>query len=122
MKIAIPSMDGSGMESAVCEHFGQAPFFTIVDTEIGEAIAQVSQGHQDGKTPAQRIAEVGAEVVIGGGMGGQAIQLLGNLGIEVFLEARGTVQQALKAYRQNALPAASEAGACTTEECPDPNH
>ena len=112
MKIAIPSLDDRGMEAVVCGHFGQAPFFTIVDADTGAVTAMASPGHRDGKTPAQAIAEAGAEVVIGGGMGGRAIELLGNLGIQVFLEGKGTVREMLEAYRQGKLPAASAAASC----------
>lgn len=118
MKIAIPSMDDSGMEAAVCGHFGQAPFFTIVDADTDTATAVASPGHAGGKTPAQAIAETGAEVVIGGGMGGRAVQILDSQGIAVYLEAEGTVREALEAHRQGKLPGASEAAECCGGECP----
>ena len=119
MKILIPSMDDSGMESMVSEHFGHAPFFTVVDAGTGAVTAVASPGHQGGRTPAQAIAETGAEVVLGGGMGGRAVQILDSQGIAVFLEAKGTVREALESHRQGKLPAASEAAGCAGGECPD---
>ena len=117
MRIGLPSMDGSGMDSLVCEHFGHAPYFTVVDTESNTAVAHESQGHSGGMTPAQRLAQLNVQVVLAGGMGGKAIELLGELGIEVFLHATGTVAQALAAHREGTLSPAGEAGPCA-EPCP----
>ena len=36
MKIAFPTQDNKGLESAVYSHFGSAPFFVVVDAENGE--------------------------------------------------------------------------------------
>ena len=36
MKICIPSKDHRGLSSEVFDHFGSAPWFTIVDTEEGK--------------------------------------------------------------------------------------
>ena len=117
MRIAVPSTDATGMQSPVCEHFGQTPFFTIVDNETQATVVHKNPGHTDGKTPAQHLAELGVQVVLGGGMGGRAIQLLDQLGIEVFLTATGTVADALAAYSQGTLASGAEAGACT-DPCP----
>lgn len=117
MKIAVPSMDDAGMQSPVSAHFGQAPYFTIVDSSTGEAVGHKSGGHSDGKTPAQHLSELDVDVVVGSAMGGRAMELLGNLGMEVFLEAEGTVTDAVEAFRQGKLPAASQAAPCT-DPCP----
>jgi len=112
MKIAIPSMDDSGLDAAISQHFGQAPFFTIVDTETEEVEAVASIGHQEDKTPADTITEAGAHVVLCSGMGGRAIQVFAAAEIEVFMGAAGSVRKTLDAYRQGALSAASEDAAC----------
>ena len=31
MKICIPTMGEGGMQEAICQHFGRAPTFTMVD-------------------------------------------------------------------------------------------
>ena len=36
MRICIPTLHGTGAADEVCEHFGSAPYFTILDTEGGE--------------------------------------------------------------------------------------
>lgn len=117
MRIAVPSMDDRGLRAPVAEHFGQAPYFTIADTESGGVTTHKSPGHVDGKTPAQHLAELDVQVVLAGGMGGRAIQLLEALGMEVFLEAGGSVEEALAAHKQGHLPRAADAGPCS-EPCP----
>lgn len=114
MKIAIPSMDDSGLQAGVADHFGQASFFTLVDPDTGEVSAQVNDGHHQGgrQTPAGLIAEAGASVVLCSGLGRRAVSFFAEAGIEVFMGAEGTVQDALEEYRQGKLPVATEAAAC----------
>ena len=50
-KIAIPSMNDTGLESEVCAHFGSCEYFTIIDVEdkyIGE-IKAISNKSPDGE-------------------------------------------------------------------------
>ena len=112
MKIAIPSMDDSGLSAAISEHFGQTPFFTIVDTEADQVTAIANPGHQGDRTPVDAIADEKAQVVLCSGMGGRAVQFFATAGIEVFMGAEGTVQETMDTHRQGKLPAASEAAAC----------
>jgi len=112
MKIAVPCLDDAGLEAPVAQHFGQAGYFTIFDTETREATAVPSPGHTPGKTPAQHLAEQNVQVILGGGMGGRAIQIFQQAGIEVCLEATGTVADAVAAYEKGELASGPEARAC----------
>jgi predicted Fe-Mo cluster-binding NifX family protein len=103
MKIAVTADSNKGLESPVCEHFGHAPFFMLVDVENGEvnAVAAVAnpfaEAHQPGQIPGF-IHEQKADVILSGGMGGRAIQFFEELGIKAATGARGTVRQALEHY------------------------
>lgn len=112
MKIAIPSMDDRGLQSEISYHFGQTPYFTLVDLDGDQVVAAANPGHAGGRTPAQFVAEAGAEVVICDGMGQRAIQMLAEQGIQVFMGAKGTVGETLAAYKCGELPPASEDAAC----------
>lgn len=114
MKIAIPSMDDTGLQAAVASHFGQASFFTIVDPDTVEVTVQPNTGHHgDGQqTPATDIADAGATAVLCGGLGRRAVRFFAEAGIEVYMDAQGTVQEAIDAHRRGELPAATEAAAC----------
>lgn len=115
MKVTIPTMDDSGLTSTVCEHFGQASFFVTVDTEtnLAEAAPNNGQHHgQGGRTPAEIIVDAGADVVVCGGLGRRAVKLFQDAGVQVFMGAGGTVQEALSALKEERLVAATEDGAC----------
>ena len=53
MKICIPTMGEGGMQEAICQHFGRAPTFTIVDLDSGaiKVLPNVSE-HMGGTRPA----------------------------------------------------------------------
>jgi predicted Fe-Mo cluster-binding NifX family protein len=86
MRIAIPVTQGK-----LDPHFGHCRFFTMVDVDRDEkmilAIETVdAPAHEPGVLPAW-LAEKGANLVLAGGMGGRAIQLFANHGIEVIVGA-----------------------------------
>lgn len=120
MKIALPTMNQDGLKAAISGHFGQAPFFTFVDSDTGEVTSEPAKGQHQGApgqtTPAQVIAAEGANTVICSGLGPRAVDVLAGSGIEVFTGAQGTVQQALDAHRAGQLQAATADGACPDGE------
>jgi len=84
MKIAIPTADG-----VLCPHFGQCQQFAIieVDQEEKQIIAQETltpPPHEPGAFPAW-LSEMGCNLIIAGGMGGRAIGLFNQNGIEVIV-------------------------------------
>jgi len=117
MIIALPTLSEDGLEADLCSHFGQAAFFTLIDSDSGQVTCKPNDGHQQGdgseqRTPAQQIAGLGAAAVICGGLGSRAVQMLGTAGIQVFAGAQGTVAQALEAHRTGQLQEATADGAC----------
>jgi len=120
MKIALPTTSEAGLEADICSHFGQAAFFTIIDSDTGEVSCEANSGQHHGgegqMTPAQVIAAMGANAVICGGLGSRAVQLFGAAGIQVFSGAQGTVEQALDAHRAGQLQEARGDGACPDGE------
>ena len=46
MKICLPTLEDTGLEAALCGHFGQAPFFTLVDADTNQVMAQPNRGTQ----------------------------------------------------------------------------
>ena len=87
MKICIPSKDDRGLEAEIHDHFGSAPWFTIVDTETGEAdsvrnpschLAEGSCHHID------TLRSLGVVAVVSSGIGRRAWTALDDAGIKVF--------------------------------------
>ena len=105
MKICIPSMDDKGLESKVSDHFGRAPFFTLVDTESNAMEVMVNpdchhggQGqhscHHSGHLKARKV-----EAVITGGMGRGALAGLNRAGIRVMVAGSGKVQDMVRSVQ-----------------------
>ncbi len=95
MKIAVASEQGM-----VTQHFGHCEGFTIFDAEDGKIIKQevvASPGHRPGFLPVF-LSELGADVVISGGMGGGAIELFAEKGIQVITGAQGEAKAAAQAF------------------------
>ena len=114
MKICVPSDSDAGLSAPVCSHFGRAPYFTVLDTDTDtvSTFANSGQHHGGTKTPAEVVAEHGADVILTSGLGPRAVRLFESKGIRVMIGASGTVEQAIEQYRQEKLAPATEASAC----------
>ncbi|MBW1839409.1 MAG: NifB/NifX family molybdenum-iron cluster-binding protein [Deltaproteobacteria bacterium] len=102
-KIALACEDNQGLDGQISQHFGRCPHYLLVDVE-GDEIKKKDivnnpyyENHVPGVVP-QFISEQGANVMIAGGMGPRAIDLFGNLGIEVVTGAVGNTGNVLQAY------------------------
>lgn len=100
MKIAIAS-DGP----MVTEHFGHCEGFAIYETNGTDATMKgflQNPGHRPGFLPVY-LNEQGVNVIISGGMGGGAIDIFNEKGIEVITGATGSADSAAQAYAQGKL-------------------
>jgi predicted Fe-Mo cluster-binding NifX family protein len=101
--IAIAAEDARGFEGQVSAHFGRCPFYVLA--EVDGTVATVSRvvsnpysgAHQPGVMP-RFIHDLGANVIIAGGMGRRAIDMFHGLGVDVATGAIGTVDEVLGAY------------------------
>lgn len=112
MLIAIPSNDGVNVE----EHFGHCRQFFLIKVEEGKEVSRESvepPEHVPGAFPAF-LAEKGAEVIITGGMGGRAVGLFKQNGIDVILGATGSVEANLGEFLKGSL--ASTGSVCNQHE------
>ena len=100
MKIAV-----AAMSTNVSEHFGHCENFLIFNAEDGKVTPEVAlpnPGHRPGFLP-NYLADNGAEVIIAGGMGGGAVSIFNERGVEVILGARGDARVAAEAYVRGEL-------------------
>lgn len=101
--IAVASMDDKGLDGDVSAHFGRCPFYTVVRVEGDKVLdAKVAPNpnftsHVPGAMPVF-IRDLGADVILAGGMGPRAVQMFQNFGIEVATGAVGRVGAVLGAY------------------------
>lgn len=100
MKIAVAAMG-----TQVAGHFGHCENFIFFDAENG-AIKDVrsvpNPGHRPGFLP-NFLADNGAQVIISGGMGGGAVEIFNERGVEVIVGAEGEAKAAVEAYLRGEL-------------------
>lgn len=100
MKIAVAS-EGK----MVTEHFGHCEGFAIFETENNQIKSKVfvpNPGHRPGFLPVF-LHEKGVSVIISGGMGGGAVDIFNEKGIEVITGAQGNAETAVINYLQGKL-------------------
>ena len=100
MKIAV-SCNGS----QIWPHFGHCENFMVYEAEEGKIESEQSvpnPGHRPGFLP-NFLADMGVEVMIAGGMGGGAVDIFNERGVEVVLGAQGDAKPAVEAYLRGEL-------------------
>lgn len=112
LKIAVASDNGM-----VTQHFGHCQSFMVFDAEKGQIVKSevvASPGHKPGFLP-NFLNDLGVNVIISGGMGGGAIDIFNEKGIEVILGASGEAKGVAEAYLSGNL-------ASTGSVCMDHQH
>ena len=105
MKIAV-SCNGSN----IWAHFGHCENFMMFDVEDGKIVSSESipnPGHKPGFLP-NFLADRGANVIISGGMGGGAVDIFNERGVEVVVGASGDAKTAVEAYLRGELISTGE--------------
>ncbi len=105
MKIAV-SCNGSN----IWAHFGHCENFMMFDVEDGKIVSSESipnPGHKPGFLP-NFLADRGANVIISGGMGGGAVDIFNERGVEVVLGASGDAQTAVEKFLKGELVSTGE--------------
>ena len=96
MKIAVAAMG-----EQVSGHFGHCENFNIYEAENGKIVsaeAVPNPGHRPGF-----LADRGVEVIIAGGMGGGAVEIFNERGVEVVVGASGDSRNAAEAWLRGEL-------------------
>ncbi len=102
-QIAVAVEDDKGLEGQVSMHFGRCPYYVLADVEkdkvVGHRVEENTHfgNHQPGQMPVF-IRDLGADVILAGGMGPRAIDMFQGFGIEVATGAVGNVGKVLDAY------------------------
>ncbi len=106
MKIAV-SAAGNTMESPLDQRFGRAASFIIVETktmeyEVIDNSAAASSGGA-GISAAQLVADKGAEAVITGNVGPNAMNVLKAAKIEIYKGSAVSVKENVELHKKGAL-------------------
>lgn len=101
MKIAVPLADGK-----LTAHFGHCQEFALIEVEgneIKEKETLVPPPHEPGVLPSW-LHNLGADVIIAGGMGGRALRLFEQNGIRVVTGALSLdPEELVRSYMNNTL-------------------
>jgi predicted Fe-Mo cluster-binding NifX family protein len=119
MKVGFAVHTDDGMESIVYGHFGSAPAFIIVDTELKEASGLVNRNmhHQHGAcNPIMALDGNRIDVMIVGGIGPGALMKLNALGVKVYGAGAMTVRENIEFLQNNRLQELSMDDSCRAHQ------
>lgn len=112
MKVAVTTT-GNQLDSVIDPRFGRCAYFLIIDTEDMSFKAFPNEsgtlGGGAGIQSAQFVGSKGAQAVITGNCGPNAVNTLSAAGIKVILGQNGTAKEAVARLKQGGLQAASYA-------------
>jgi len=114
MKICIPTLDSGGLEGLASDHFGSAPFFTVVNTDDKSCEVIDNRGtHEHGVcSPLQNLASHGLDAIVCMGMGRRAILSLAQSGVDVLVAESYKVSEIVDAAQRGQLKPLDPAQAC----------
>ncbi len=114
VRIVVPTVDESGLNSQLAEHFGRAPYFAVVDLDengevssvrtspnIGEHAGGVGQAHDN-------VLELKPNAIIVYGMGPRGLQGFQGRGVAVLKANANTVRGVIAAYKDDKLQELTE--------------
>ena len=114
MKIAVSS-SGDNLEAQLDPRFGRCGYFLIVDTDNMDFESfpneNATRGGGAGIQSAQLIASKGAQAVITGRCGPNAVQTLNAAGIKLYTGQNGRIRDAVEKLKQGQMSPVTEANA-----------
>jgi predicted Fe-Mo cluster-binding NifX family protein len=111
MIIAISST-GSDLNALTSQIFGRCKYYVFVNTENmeSEVVANPATRAQGGAgiKAAEFVVDKGAEAVITGGVGPNALRVFQEAGKPVYISSEGTVRKAVELFKASDLPLFSQ--------------
>ena len=107
MKVCFPVAKDEGIESAVYGHFGSAPTFVVIDTDLENigAISNANQIHEHGAcNPIMALGGRKFDAIVVGGIGAGALMKLNAEGIKVYRAVEPIVRDNLALLKDSLLP------------------
>jgi predicted Fe-Mo cluster-binding NifX family protein len=107
MKVCFPVQRNEGVESRVYNHFGSAPMFVVVDTEINDVsvVTNSDRNHSHGAcNPIRALGDQEVDAVVVGGIGSGALQRLKQSGIRVYHAQAPSIKENIAMLKNRSLP------------------
>jgi predicted Fe-Mo cluster-binding NifX family protein len=109
----VVTANGTDLDAPASPVFGRCPTYVFVDTESMQTEAvdnpAVDAARGAGIQAAQLVVEQGAQAVLTGNIGPNALDVFQAAGIPVYLCTAGTVREAVEAFQGGGLPSIAEA-------------
>ncbi len=124
MKVCFPVDSDRGLDSLVCEHFGQAPSFVLVDTDTMDVTSvqnQLDDRDHGQCAPVALLAGTPMDVLVVGGIGRGAIMKLNAQGTSVYRAAAATVRDNVELIRTGRLEILGLDASCTGHQHSGPH-
>jgi predicted Fe-Mo cluster-binding NifX family protein len=106
IRLAVPVRSPDGLSSKVFEHFGKSDDFAIIDME-SDSIKSFgflnNPSRESQKKAADFLADHGVNIVIAGSIGPCMIKILLDRGVKLFMNAEGTVNDAIEDFKAGKL-------------------
>jgi predicted Fe-Mo cluster-binding NifX family protein len=115
-RIVIPTEDKSGLDAQLAQHFGRAPYYTVVDLDEKNdstvVRTEVNKGEHVGGTghPHEHLLALKPKIFVVQGMGPGCLNSLQGAGITVLKATGTTVKEIIDQFKEAKLVALS--GAC----------
>jgi predicted Fe-Mo cluster-binding NifX family protein len=114
VKIVIPTDGNKGLDEKVAMHFGRCLTYTFLD-ENGKLLEVIknTSSHMGGHgLPPELMKQHGADVLLCRGLGGRALQMCRDIGIEVYVCEAETVKDIFELWKSSALKQAGSEDTC----------
>jgi predicted Fe-Mo cluster-binding NifX family protein len=117
MRVCVPTFKPAGLEARVCEHFGRCEAFTVAEIDDkgisrSWSVSNKKAGQHNCALTLQRIVKEGIDLIIVGKIGRGPFMGLSQLGVKVYVGARGSVEETLEEYIKSNLRPAIEEDIC----------
>jgi len=113
-RIVIPTIDNGGLSAKVSEHFGRAPYFTVVELdELGnivttDTITNTSEHFRGRGTAKDQMLDLNPTAVIVYDMGPRALAGFQEAKVAVLRANAETVKDLISAYKEDRLEELTE--------------
>ena len=114
MRIVIPVVDESGLETQIAEHFGRTPFFAVIDLDENgqiteqKTIPNAGEHLGGGGRRASFILNLKPNVIIAYGMGPRGLSIYQSERVAVLKANSPTVKDVIMAYNEDKLEELTE--------------
>jgi predicted Fe-Mo cluster-binding NifX family protein len=113
-RIVIPVVDESGLDAALSEHFGRAPYFAVIELDSNghvvnqKTVPNTSEHFGGTGHPPERILQFKPNALITYGMGPRALNIFQEAGVAVLRANTNMVKGVINAYKNEELEELTE--------------